>query len=132
MSKIKPGRSRRLQGLVPYGEPFYNTLREYDAILVPNLSGEQPRVIFDAMANAVVVIGSNIRSLSSIIKSGVNGILCNPRNPKDFASAIQKLYEDKELQERIIHAGIKTIEENTIESIHMRRMKIIDSFLRKC
>jgi len=117
------------KGLIPYGETFYNALREYDAILVPNLSGEQPRIIFDAMANGLVVIGST-NPFKGIIKSGINGILCDPRNPESFALAVQRLYEDRGFQERLIYAGIKAVEENNINSIHERRMKILINRLK--
>lgn len=120
------------KGLVPYGKPFYETLRKYDAILIPNLSGEQPRIIFDAMANGVVVIGSDTKSFS-VILSNINGLLCDPRDPESFALAVEKLYKykDKKSVEKLIYAGIKTVRENTIESIHKKRMQIINNVFSK-
>lgn len=115
---------------VPYGKPFYDTLKKHDAILIPNLSGEQPRIIFDALANGVMVIGSNIKSFS-IISNGVNGILCNPRDPRSFAHAVEKLYKDKKFLEKLIYAGIETVRENTIQSIHKKRMQIINNTFSK-
>jgi glycosyltransferase involved in cell wall biosynthesis len=129
VKKYELGDHVTFKGLIPYGETFYNALREYDAILVPNLSGEQPRIIFDAMANGLVVIGST-NPFKGIIKSGINGILCDPRNPESFALAVQRLYEDRGFQERLIYARIKTVEENTINSIHERRMKILINRLK--
>ncbi len=41
---------------VSYGT-FLNLLRGFDAILVPSLSDEQPRPIFDAFSQAVPVLG---------------------------------------------------------------------------
>lgn len=114
-----------LVGTVPYGAPFYDALRRYDALLAPNLSGEQPRIIFDALANGVVFVGSDIRSFS-VISDGENGLLCNPRDPRSFADAVERLYRDKKLVERLVYAGLKTAKENTIESNHRRRMQIIN------
>jgi len=118
------------KGIVPYGKPFYETLRLYDAILIPNLSGEQPRIIFDSLANGVVVIGSDIESFS-IISNGTNGLLCNPKNPKTFALAIEKLLYDKKLLENLVYAGIETVRENTIELMHKKRMQIINNVFSK-
>lgn len=44
--------------LVPYGKAFFSLIRGYDAIVVPSLSDEQPRIIFDAYSQAVPVIAS--------------------------------------------------------------------------
>lgn len=116
------------EGFIPYGEPFYNKLKEFTAIIIPNLSGEQPRIIFDALANGVIVIGSDINSFKDIISNGENGILCDPRDPKSFALAIEKLYmHNKKLLEELIYAGIKTVKENTIESIHKKRAQIVNN-----
>lgn len=115
-----------LKGIIPYGGPFYNKLRIYDAILIPNLSGEQPRIIFDALANGVIVIGSDILSFS-IISSEVNGFLCNPNEPLCFANVIENIYKDKNrnLFEKLIYNGVQTANENTIEYIYNQRMEII-------
>jgi glycosyltransferase involved in cell wall biosynthesis len=72
-----------------------------ERVRVPNLSSEQPRIIFDVMANGLVVIGLT-NPFKGIIKSGINGILCDPRNPESFALAVQRLYEDRGSQERLV------------------------------
>ncbi|MGF7119236.1 glycosyltransferase family 4 protein [Methanobacterium oryzae] len=114
----------KIWGIVPYGEPFYNALREHDAILVPNLSGEEPRIIYDAMANGTVVIGSNLKGFS-IISTNQNGILCDPTDPKCFADAVEKLYKNKDLLKKIVLNGLNTMEINTIENMHESRKKYI-------
>lgn len=118
------------KGVIPYGKQFYEALRRYDVILVPNLSGEQPRIIFDAMANGVVVIGADIKSFD-VISNGENGILCNPRDPESFAFAVENLYKNKDALEKLIYAGIKTVKRNTIESIHKKRIQIIEDIFFK-
>jgi glycosyltransferase involved in cell wall biosynthesis len=123
------------RGFSPYGEEFYNILRDYDAILITNLSGEQPRILFDALANGVIVIGSNIESFSSIINNGVNGFLC-AKDPKSFAAVIEMLYnevflkKDKKFIEKIIFNGIRTVKNNTMESIYKTKMEIIKKSIK--
>jgi hypothetical protein len=39
-------------------EPFLSLLRGFDGALVPSLSDEQPRILYDAFSQAVPVIGS--------------------------------------------------------------------------
>ena len=43
---------------VTYVEPFLSLLRGFDGALVPSLSDEQPRILYDAFSQAVPVIGS--------------------------------------------------------------------------
>jgi len=111
-------------GIVPYGEPFYKAIRDHDAILVPNLSGEEPRIIYDALANGTAVIGANLKGFS-IISTDKNGILCDPTNPKCFADAVEKLYWNKDLLREITFNGLETMKINTIENMHKSRKEHI-------
>ena len=114
------------KGMLRYAS-FYPILRQYDAIVVPNISGEQPRIIFDAMANGVAVIGSEIDSFTDIISNGDNGLLCTAGDPESFAFAIESLFKNRELLAKLLHGGIKTVGENTIESTSAKRKQIIES-----
>ena len=114
---------------ISYGEKFYKNLRKYDIIIIPNLSGEQPRIIFDAWANGVAIIGSKINSFS-IITNYYNGILCDPTKPNCFANSIEKLNSNKALIKKLVFNGRKQVEENTIESIYDKRMKIIKDYIK--
>ena len=114
------------KGMLRYAS-FYPILRQYDAIVVPNISGEQPRIIFDAMANGVGVVGSKIDSFTDIISNGDNGLLCTAGDPESFAFAIESLFKNRELLAKVLHGGIKTVGENTIESTSAKRKQIIES-----
>ena len=54
----------------PYGEPFFKLLRHYHALVVPSLTHEQPRVVFDANAQAVPVIASDTDGLRPHVEHG--------------------------------------------------------------
>jgi glycosyltransferase involved in cell wall biosynthesis len=43
-------------GTVGYGEPFFRMIQEDNVMLVPSLSDEQPRIIFDSFARPVPMI----------------------------------------------------------------------------
>ncbi|MCC7551732.1 MAG: glycosyltransferase [Methanobacterium sp.] len=116
-------RNVKFKGHVEYGDHFYRILRQYDMIFIPNLSGEQPRIIFDALANGVFIVGSNITSFNKILNDE-NSILCDPENPMEFAMAVKTIYENKEDFQKV-RKGIKIIKGNTIESMHEKRIQII-------
>jgi glycosyltransferase involved in cell wall biosynthesis len=58
---------------VAYGAPFSAALRGYHAILVPTLSDEQPRIIYDAFAQAVPVIASDTAGHQAAVIDGQTG-----------------------------------------------------------
>jgi len=107
-------------------DAFYRILRQYDIIIAPNVSGEQPRIIFDAMASGVAVVGSKINSFMDIISDGDNGLLCTPGDPESFAFAIENLCTNTQLLTRVLYGGIETVKENTIESMSAKRKQIIE------
>lgn len=53
-----------------YGPAFFEAIGAYDVMLVPTLSSEQPRVIFDAFSQGVPVIASETQGNLSIIDAG--------------------------------------------------------------
>ncbi|CAN5566967.1 hypothetical protein BH10ACT2_BH10ACT2_05130 [soil metagenome] len=60
---------------VLYGPDFFTALRGADALVVPNLSDEQPRNVFDAFSQAVPVLASDTTGLRSIVTDRVDGQL---------------------------------------------------------
>jgi len=116
----------RLRGTVRYDD-FHRLLMGYDILLLPNLSGEQPRVLFDAMTSGVLVVGSDISPLSGVVSSGYNGILCDPGDPESFASAIERLYLNKKQLKALLYNGLLGSKHNTLESMHQQRKSVIQA-----
>jgi glycosyltransferase involved in cell wall biosynthesis len=63
----------RLCGNLRYGAPFFEALRGYDVLVVPSLSDEQPRIVFDAFSQGLPVIASRTAGLMQCIEDGVTG-----------------------------------------------------------
>lgn len=91
----------RFQGVIPYGDYFYNTIRAHDCVLVPNLTGELPRILFDALANGAAIIASDIEVLNDVVSDGNNALLFTPGDSTALAYAIRKLHQDRELLRKI-------------------------------
>jgi glycosyltransferase involved in cell wall biosynthesis len=105
------------KGVIPYGGPFYACLRAHDCILIPNLTGELPRILFDALANGTAVIASNIESISGVVSDGFNALLVAPADPLEIAHAIKKLHLDRTLLINIVRNGVDTVRSYTSESL---------------
>ncbi len=117
------------KGVVPYGDPFYACLRAHDCILIPNLTGELPRILFDALANGTAVIASNIEAITGVVSEGINALLVTPGDPTQITVAAKKLYIDRKLWSHIIRNGVDTARSYTVESALRDRAEVFERML---
>jgi glycosyltransferase involved in cell wall biosynthesis len=75
---------------VPYGKPFFDLLRRHHAVVVPSLSDEQPRLVFDAFAQALPVLASRTDGLAANVVEGKNGWLFEPGDPPALARTLER------------------------------------------
>ena len=59
--------------LLAYGPPFLTFLERYHAVVVPSVSDEQPRIVFDAAARAVPVLASDTDGLRPFVETTAQG-----------------------------------------------------------
>ncbi|MFP4379997.1 MAG: glycosyltransferase family 4 protein [Candidatus Sumerlaeia bacterium] len=69
-----------------------------------------PNVILEAMAMGMPVVGTDISGLPEAIEDGVNGRLIPPHAPEKLADAIQELWENADLRERMGRASREKVE----------------------
>jgi len=58
---------------VPYGAPFFDVVRSYDAVIVANMQDEQPRIVFDANSQGVPCIATQTEGLNDLVIEGETG-----------------------------------------------------------
>ncbi len=75
---------------VPYGKPFFDLVQRYHMLLVPSLSDEQPRIVFDANAQAVPVIASDTDGLRPHVAHGRTGWLVQRGDAVALATTIER------------------------------------------
>jgi len=110
---------------IKYGEPFFNLLRSYDAVLVPSLSDEQPRLVFDAFSQAVPVLGSATGGICEVVDHQLNGHLVSPGDVDAFARALIWASRNRRaLQTMGMHALAKC-HRFTHRSMHQTRHSIL-------
>jgi glycosyltransferase involved in cell wall biosynthesis len=83
----------RLLAPVAYGAAFFSLLEGYHAVLVPSLSDEQPRILYDAFARAVPVIASDTIGHREAVLEGETG----HRFPPGDAPALAALLDEAAL-----------------------------------
>lgn len=69
--------------------------------VLPSRCEGMPRVILEAMAAGVPVIGSDVGGISYLIRDGENGFLVPPEDPVALERRLRELLSDTELRKRM-------------------------------
>jgi colanic acid/amylovoran biosynthesis glycosyltransferase len=82
-----------------------------------------PNVLKEAMAMEIPVITSDICGIEELIENGKNGILLPPKNPQAIEEAMEKLFGNEELRERLGKAGREKIRKDFNVQIEARKLE---------
>jgi glycosyltransferase involved in cell wall biosynthesis len=116
---------------VPMGDPFLRLLRSVDAILVPSLSDEQPRIIYDGFSQAVPTIGSATGGIRELVESGLNGRLSPPNDASALTESLLWAARNRsELREMGLR-GLASVRGATHQAMHQNRHKVLVEALGK-
>ena len=110
---------------VQYGEPFLAALRNHDAVLLPSLSSEQPRIPFDAFSQAVPVIGSATGGICEVVEAGVTGRLVPPGDAGALAQALIWASRERTELRRMGLTALDKSRASTHRAMHRRRQEIL-------
>ncbi len=114
---------------VAYGEPFFTLLRRFDAVLVPSLADEQPRIVYDAYSQALPVLASATPGLKTCVTDGVNGRLFAPADAKALAQTIASAADEPAALQALGLAALATARAMTHQDMHCRRHALIARLL---
>lgn len=80
--------------LLGYRTDIFELLAVSDAFVMMSFREGLPRSVMEAMDMGLPCIGSDTRGVRDLIDVDKGGYICNPRNPKEFASAIKLLFDN--------------------------------------
>jgi colanic acid/amylovoran biosynthesis glycosyltransferase len=87
---------------------------------VPTREGKRegiPVALMEAMGSSIPVVASRLSGIPDLVDGEQNGILIEPRNSTEMADALERLYQDPTLRQRLGQAGrekvIREFELNT-------------------
>jgi glycosyltransferase involved in cell wall biosynthesis len=106
---------------VAYDSVFFNTLCNYDVVLVPNLKEEQPRIIFDAFSQGIGVIASDTSGILDITVDGENAIIFKRGDSQSLANAISYAVSNPDLVFQMGLRGLDFIENKSHAQMHEDR-----------
>jgi glycosyltransferase involved in cell wall biosynthesis len=121
----------RLLAPVTYGEPFFALLRQHDALLVPNLADEQPRIVYDAYSQALPVLATATPGLATCVDDGVTGHLFAP-DAAALADTVRRAAADPQALERMGLRAVSRARSMTHQEMHRRRHVLIARTLADC
>jgi glycosyltransferase involved in cell wall biosynthesis len=114
-------------GTVSYGAPLLALLRTYDAVIVPSISDEQPRIVFDAYSQAVPILASNTPGLRSCVRDGETGLLTKPNDARALAETLHQVSLDRT---RLFHMGLQSLQDArqmTHQDMHRKRAELLSA-----
>lgn len=121
----------RLLTPVPYGPQFFDLLRQYQAVIVPTQTDEQPRIVYDAYSQAVSVLASGTEGNAACVTHGETGLLargCDARALRDIielAAADRPTLRTMGMRSREVAAAY------THQQMHLLRWRLLDRFIRE-
>ena len=88
-------------------------------------------VLLEAISYGVPVIASAVGGIVDIVKNGETGILVPEKDEKALADAIEKLFEDKEISQKLVDNAKKYVKEKfSIEGITKNLIKIYERMMK--
>lgn len=102
------------------------TLKDFykssDVFVLPSWIEGLPNALVEAMASGLCVIASNVGNIPEVIKNNDNGLLVNPKNVIELASAIKLASTDNELRYRVGRAAHRMAKNNFSVEIAAERL----------
>jgi glycosyltransferase involved in cell wall biosynthesis len=120
-----------LLGSISYGSPFFEVIRQYHAVVVPNCSDEQPRIVFDAYSQAVPVVASDTPGLRSCIHPQKTGVLVKPNDAAALADVLSALPQNLGQLKEMGIESLKAARQMSHRTMHQKRWQLLVDFLEK-
>ena len=116
-------------------EGFVDNVGDYiqcfDMFVFPSLHEGLGSILFDVMQSNVPIIATNTGGIPDIIQNDKNGILVPIKNVEEIYKAIEKLYLDKILRDRLAHDSLKNIEQYSFTNMTDKYINLYTEILKK-
>lgn len=119
----------RLLEPVDYGAAFSALLDRYAALVVPTISDEQPRIIFDAFARGIPVLASATSGNRQIVEQARTGLLYEPNDVAATAAALAAAVADPVRLRTMGETGLRDMAVRTHAAMHAVRARAIATAL---
>lgn len=118
-----------LCGSLAYGAPFLAELSRHDLLIVPSLSDEQPRVVYDAYSQGLPVIASDTPGLAQCVNDGASGWLFPVGDKDALAALLGRLGSDRPAIAEAGRQAVGVARRMTHREMHRRRWRLLSRAL---
>lgn len=115
---------------ISYGPEFFTFLRGYHAVVIPSLTDEQPRIVYDAYSQAVPVLASSTDGLRDCVEDMVTGRLCKPDDLSALVGLLEWAWADPNRLVVMGTACLARANQMTHQQMHRRRWALLDDRLQ--
>ena len=96
--------------------------RESEIFILNSIYEGLPHTVLSSFSAELPVIATNIPGTDEAVYDGETGLLVPPNNPRKLAEAIEKLFNDKKLQEKLINGAEKILQEKFSWNVHLNTL----------
>ena len=121
--------SIHLCGTVKYGPDFFKLLPQYDLMIIPSLSDEQPRNVFDAFSQALPVLCSDTAGLLQCVENQKTGYFFKTGDSADLKIQLVRIMKDRDALLNMASACVDYVKNMTHTQMHQKRLKLIHQAL---
>ncbi len=89
-----------LRGYVPHPR-LPDIYRQHDVFVTASTMETQGLVILEGMSCGLPIVGVDSHAIPDLVKSGVNGFIAKPNDPRGIASCIVRMLQQPELMEQL-------------------------------
>ncbi len=101
-------------------------LNAFDVFCLPSYGEEGvPQALMQAMACGKAVISTPVGAISEAVKDQQTGLLVEPKNAKQLAQAMLRLYQETALRQQFGEAAVQHIQENFSDAQMLDRMESV-------
>jgi glycosyltransferase involved in cell wall biosynthesis len=112
-------------GTVAYGAPLFELLRRYHAVVLPSISDEQPRIVYDAYSQGVPVLASGTAGLRDCIRENQTGWLVEPGNVEELSGVIERAASNTAELHRMGKEALRVARSMTHQRMHLERQALL-------
>ncbi len=131
VSETRGSVSLRFIEQVPYGSEFFSTIKDYDGLLVPSLSAEQPRIVFDSYSQGIPVIGADTVGIREVVQDGTTGVLFAKGDAEKLKAALLQCSEDRAMMADLGRSALGVAQRMTHAAMHVNRAQVLRQYLQE-
>lgn len=119
----------KLCGTVKYGVDFFSLLHHYDLMVIPSLSDEQPRNVFDAFSQALPVLCADTPGLTQCVESKKTGYFFKTGDIDSLKNQLIAIVDNRQALIDMSENCIQYVNNRTHKQMHMTRLSLIQQAL---